>query len=153
MPGTVAPPRGAGLPATRELRAARVAGWSLVLVGCAHLLTVVAAAATDQDAATRQAFDVLRTVPVGIAGPERTLDQLFSGYSLMTGILAAATGCLVLLAGRLAVGAGVSLRPVLAFTLAVAAPSLVVAGVLLPTPPIVMLGVTVTACSVGLLRP
>lgn len=137
----------------RERRAARVAGWALVVLGLGHLLTVGAGAISDRDEATRRALDGLSAVRVALPGPRPTLAELFDGYSLMMGVMVAAMGALLLMVSRPGVSAAGLLRPGLWLTGVVAAVGLVVSWVLLPFPPLVGLGVTFAASVVGLTGP
>jgi hypothetical protein len=92
MPKTArTPPPAEPIPGRRS---AQVAGWSVVVVACGHLLTVAASALSPADPATERAQAGLRTVPVALPGPHHTLDQLFIGYSMMMGTLALAIGLL-----------------------------------------------------------
>lgn len=144
--------------ANRSRRSARVAGWTLVVLGLGHLLTV-AVGSMNQDEATRDALDGLSKVRVGLPGPRPTLGELFDGYSLMMGAMVAALGLLLLvvsgrgLASRPEADAAGLLRPVLWLTGVVAAVGLVISSLLLPFPPLIGLGVTLVACIVGLAGP
>ena len=151
-PSLAVQPRGKAEPPHRMRRAARVAGWALVVLGGGHLLTVAATAVGDQDAATRRALDGLSAVRVGLPGPRPTLADLFTGYSLMMGLMVVTAGALLLTLSRRGGQDAGALRTALWLTAASSALGLVVSWRMLPFPPLIGLSVALLASVAGLIR-
>jgi hypothetical protein len=131
----------------RPRRAARVTGWTLVVLGLTHLVTVAGAALGGQDAATLRVTDQMRTVRVALPGLQPTMADLFTGYSLAMGLMVVTAGSLLLVVAGAPVA---TVRTGLAVSAVSSAIGLVVAWALLPSPPVLGLGVALVATVAGL---
>ena len=74
------------------LRWSRVAGGSLVLTGLGHLATEVFGPETSERSALLAA---MQRWPVALPGVERSVADLFTGFSLMMGVLLIGCGALI----------------------------------------------------------
>lgn len=134
-------------------RACAFGAWSLVVTGTLHAIVVAAGTAVSPPAAERAARATMATTRVGIAGLDRTLWQLFTGFSLAMALFIAGLGALNLLVLRRAPEVLLASRAALALNLGVVAPALALSALLLPPPPIVLLGACCAAFGYALTRP
>ncbi len=131
----------------RDVLGARIFGWSLLVLGAGHLSTAVAELGRTPDAATQQAMAALRLAAVAMPGPQRNLEQLMWGYSLLMGLMVIAFGAAFLWAASRASG---SLRLLLWIGAGVALAGLAISALLMPLPPIIGLGVALVGAVFGL---
>jgi hypothetical protein len=136
--------------ATRLRRTALVAGWTLIVLGIVHTITVILNAA-QRDDATRAAFDAMDRVTVSVPGPHHTMTQLFYGFSLTMALGLATIGTLLVLMARYAERAPGLLEATLWALVIFAAAGLILAWLLLPIPPVAGLSVVLVAGLTGLI--
>lgn len=127
-------------PRTVRSLAARVVGWLLVVTGAGHATLVAVGSASPTPGDERAVRALMETTSVAVGGLERTYWQLFTGFSLVMALLLVGLGALVLLVERRAPELVEGSRAVLALLSLVLAPALVLSALLLPPPPIVLLG-------------
>lgn len=126
---------------------ARILGWSVLLLGAGHLITVALELLRVPDQPTQRAFEALSLAKVSMPGPQRNLEQLFWGYSLLMGLMVIAFGATVIwAAGQIRE----SLRPLLWLGGAFSLLGLIISAMLMPIPPIVGLSVALLGAVVGL---
>lgn len=130
----------------RQVIGARIAGWSLVVLGCGHLITLALDGARPLDAATTEAMAALTRATVSMGGPSHTLAELFLGYSVLMGLMVISLGASVVVVAPRTAG----LRPLLAVVAAAALIGLVVSVWLMPLPPIIGLSLALIGALMGL---
>jgi hypothetical protein len=131
----------------RSVVGAQILGWSMVVLGAGHLGTVALDAGRTPDRATERAYAGLSQVAVAMPGPQRNLEQLFWGYSLLMGLMVIAFGMVVLWTARHVRG---SLRSLLWLSGAVCVAGLAASAILMPIPPLIGFSVAMVGVSVGL---
>ncbi|GAB2681365.1 hypothetical protein GCM10027194_12460 [Thalassiella azotivora] len=130
-----------------------VAGWCLVVAGAGHLTVAALGALSPVPDGERVARAAMDATTVTLAGIERSLWQLFTGFSVLMGLLLLATGGLLLHALRRAPALVDESRAALTLLLGVLAAGWVTSLLLLPSPPIVLLGVAALAVALALRHP
>lgn len=129
-----------------RLLGARIAGWSLVVLGCGHLVTVALDGSRRVDAATSEAMAAMGRATVSLGGPSHSLAELFLGYSLLMGLMVISLGVAVVVAApRMA-----DPRPLLVAVAASCLVGLALSVWLMPLPPIVGLSVALVGAVLGL---
>ena len=136
-------------------RSIAVGAWSLVVTGAGHGALVVVGSVTAPPVAEAEARRVMAATEAVGLGLERSLSQLFLGFSVTMALLLVAFGVLNLLALRHAPQLFLGTDTVLLLDLAVVMIALVISATLLPPPPIVLLAVATAAfgAATGLRRP
>ncbi|WIM92967.1 hypothetical protein ACTOB_004927 [Actinoplanes oblitus] len=134
-------------------RACAAGAWSLVVAGAVHAAVVAAGTAAPVPAAERAAREAMATTHVAIAGLDRTMWQLFTGFSLTMALFIFGLGALNLLVLRRAPHLFLGSRAALLLNLGIALPALVLSILLFPPPPILFLGVSCAAFGYALARP
>ncbi|MEV4704457.1 LIC_13387 family protein [Actinoplanes sp. NPDC049316] len=134
-------------------RACAVGAWSLIVTGAAHAAAMAAGAATSPPPAEEAARRTMAATHVTIAGLDRTLWQLFTGFSLAMALFIAGLGALNLLALRRAPELFLRSRAAGVLNLCVVLPALALSVLLFPPPPILFLGVSCAAFGYALTRP
>jgi hypothetical protein len=132
---------------TRSVVGARIFGWSLVVLGAGHLLTVALDLVRTPDLATAQAMAALRQASVAMPGPQHNLEQLLWGYSTVMGLMVIAFGAAFLWAAR---RAPEGLGSLLWMGTLVALIGLVISVLLMPLPPTIGLSVALVGAAIGL---
>lgn len=132
---------------SRSVLGARILGWSMVVLGVGHLSTVAVEVGAGLDPASERALASLSEVAVAMPGPQRGLDQLYWGSSLMMAVMVIGFGLVVLWAAKKAPD---SLRSLLWLGGTVALAALIVSAVLLPIVPIIGLSIAVLGAILGL---
>jgi len=122
----------------------RLIGWLLVATGSGHATLVAVGYATTPPADERAVRALMAATAIPVAGLERSYWDLFQGFSLMMALMLVGLGALVLL-----VEPTRSVKVLLAVVLV---PALAISVLLLPPPPIVLIGLAAVAATVGLLR-
>ncbi|MEU7902859.1 LIC_13387 family protein [Actinoplanes sp. NPDC049118] len=133
-------------------RSCAIGAWSLLIAGVTHGVAVAVGAATATPAAERATREAMAATHVDIGGLDRTLWQLFMGFSLSMALFIAGLGALNLLALRRAPHL-FDTRAALWLNLAVVLPAFVLATLLFPPPPIALLGVACAGFGFALTRP
>lgn len=141
------------LTSTTRRRASAIGAWSLVLTGVTHAAAIAAGAAASTPAAELAARQAMADAHIDIAGLDRTLWQLFMGFSLTMAVFVTGLGALNLLVLRLAPQLFLTTRAALWVNLSIALPAFALAVLLFPPPPIALLGVASVAFGVALTRP
>ena len=134
---------------TRSLRAAQVAGWTLVVLAAVHITTEIAAIAGDPTAGLLAATTAMDRVAV----PTSAHSYLVTSYgvSFTMALFLAATGAAVVLAVRRARAVPAVTRAMLWFAATVTAIGLVISIATLPLPPTIGLAIALVAAVIGLL--
>ncbi|HXH80695.1 LIC_13387 family protein [Nocardioides sp.] len=127
-------------------------GWLLVTTGGGHATLVAVSMAAGVPAAERPVRDVMAATSVPIAGIERSHWELFMGFSLMMALMLVGLGSLTLLVRHTAPDLAHGTRGVLVLLGLVLVPAMLISVLLLPPPPIVLLGLALVAVVVGLVR-
>lgn len=131
-----------------------IGAWCFVVVGVAHLLVQVGALAGSRPATLRVALDEMAHASSSLLVLDRSLLQLFYGFSVTMGLLALGLGILDLVVARQAPHLVTRGRAVLATNLALSAPVLAVSVLAFPEPPIVALAIATAAFALALaIRP
>jgi hypothetical protein len=136
----------------RSKHACAVGAWSLVVTGVVHAIVVAAGSAATPSAGEQAARRTMAATHVTVAGTDRTLWQLFTGFSLAMALFIAGLGALNLLVLRRAPHLFLDGRAALVLNLGILLPALVLAALLFPPPPIVLLGVSCAAFGYALTR-
>jgi hypothetical protein len=131
----------------RQVVAARIVGWSLIVLGAGHLATTALDSVRTPDAVTVEAMAALRQASVAMPGPAHNLEQLWWGYSTLMGLMVIAFGAAFIWAAGCAAG---SLKSLLWFGVAVALVGLAISLLLMPLPPIIGLSVALVGAIFGL---
>lgn len=126
--------------------------WALVATGVLHAASVAVGTATEAPAAQRAVHDAMAATHVAVAGLDRTLWQLFLGFSLTMALFIAGLGALNLLALRRAPRLFVDTRAALWLNLGIVLPAFAVAVLAFPPPPIALLAVAGAAFGYALTR-
>jgi hypothetical protein len=138
---------------TLRLTATAVAGWTLVATGAGHAALVVVGATGEPQAGERAARAAMQPVTVTVAGLDRSLWQLFTGFSLAMALLLVGFGAVTLVVLREGPHLVQRTRALLWLDAAVVLLLLGVSAALLPPPPIVLLGLAAAAIGTALSRP
>ncbi len=138
---------------TTRLTGTAVAAWALLVTGVGHTVLVVVSAVSETPRDQLDVRQAMVETTTRVAGLDRSLWQLFSGFSLVMALLLVGFGALNLLLVRRHPGVLLESRAVLWLDLAVVLTALGIAVRLLPAPPIVLLGLAVVAVVVALSRP
>ncbi|MBB4745242.1 hypothetical protein BJY16_008701 [Actinoplanes octamycinicus] len=117
-------------------RACAIGAWSLVVTGVVHA-AAVAAGAGETDSPVERLADT----HLVIAGLDRSLWQLFTGFSLAMALFIVGLGALNLLVLRRAPELFLDGRAVIVLNLGIVVPALALSVLFFPPPPIVLLGV------------
>ncbi|GIF16373.1 LIC_13387 family protein [Actinoplanes teichomyceticus] len=133
--------------------ACAIGAWSLVVTGAAHAGTVVAGAAVAAPPAEQAARRAMAATHVDIAGLDRTLWQLFTGFSVAMALFIFALGALNLLVLRRAPHLFLDSRAVPGLNLGIVLAALILSVRFFPPPPIVLLTVSCLAFGYVLFRP
>ena len=126
-------------------RSIAVGAWSLVVTGVGHAALVAIDSVTAPPTGEAEARRVMATTDVVGLGLERSLSQLFLGFSVTMALFLVALGMLNLLALRHAPQLFLDTSAVLLLDLTVAVTALAISATLLPPPPIVLFTVTTAA--------
>ncbi len=133
--------------------ATAVTGWLFVVTGTGHALLVGAGALLEPPEVERGVRQAMAGTSVTVAGLDRTLWELFQGFSLVMAVMLAGFGALNLLVLRRAPQLVHQTRALLWLDAAVLLPVLLVSVLLLPPPPILLLGLAASAVALALSRP
>jgi hypothetical protein len=134
-------------------RACATGAWSLIVTGTVHATVVATGSAATTPPDELAARRAMAATHITIAGLDRTMWQLFTGFSLAMALFLVGLGALNLLALRRVPELFLHSRAALVLNLGIALPALALAILLLPPPPIAMLSVTCTAFGYALIRP
>jgi hypothetical protein len=139
----------------RPLRttATAIAGGLLVLTGTLHAALVVVGSLTPAPAREVPTRELMAGTSVVLGGIERSYWDLFQGFSIMMALMIAGFGALLLLALRRAPHLVLDARGLLVLCAVVLLPGPAVSALLLPTPPIVLFGLALTAVVAALCSP
>jgi hypothetical protein len=124
----------------------------LVATGAGHATLVGVSMAAGVPASERPVRDVTAATAVPIAGIERSHWELFMGFSLMMALMLVGLGSLTLLVRGAAPDLSHGTRGVLVLLGLVLVPAVLISVLLLPPPPIVLLGLALVAVVLGLVR-
>lgn len=144
---TAVPSRGA-----TGSRASALGAWTLVLTGVGHVVTVVISSSGATSPSGQVAQRAMARTQVAIAGSSRSLQQLFTGFSVTMALLLCGFGAINLYVLRCAPQLFTRRRGLLALDLAVTGGGLVLALLLLPPPPVVLFTVAAGAFAVALTK-
>lgn len=139
---------------TRSVRSVSTAviGWLLVVTGSGHASLVAVGHASGPPAEEQAVRALMSATTVAVAGVERTYWELFQGFSLMMALLLVGLGALLLQLRRRVPEPVRGSRSVLVLLALVLVPALGLSVLLLPPPPIVLLGLAVLAVVAALVR-
>ncbi|AEV86954.1 hypothetical protein ACWT_5935 [Actinoplanes sp. SE50] len=132
--------------------ACAIGAWSLIATGAVHAAAIALGTAAATPPAERVARQAMAATHVDIAGIDRTLWQLFTGFSAAMALFIFGLGALNLLALRRAPQLFFDTRAALALNLSILLPAFVLSVLLFPPPPIVFLGASCAAFGYALTR-
>jgi hypothetical protein len=130
----------------------RLGAWCFVVVGAVHLLVLTLKLSTPLPPAELAVLARMGQVEIDGLGVQRSLAQLYYGFSATMGLLALGLGVVLLLVARRAPALLASGSALGRLSFALAAAAFAIALVAFPTPPVVLLGVATVAFG-GALRP
>lgn len=131
--------------ARAQRRSIAVGAWSLVVTGVGHATLVAVGSVTAPPTGEVEARRVMAATDAVGLGLERSLSQLFLGFSVTMALFLVALGALTLLALHHAPRLFLDTGTVLLLDLAVAGTALAISATLLPPPPIVLFTVATAA--------
>jgi hypothetical protein len=134
-------------------RACALGAWSLIVTGAVHAAAVAAGAAAATPPAELAARRAMAATRVAVAGLDRTLWQLFTGFSLAMALFILGLGALNLLVLRRAPHLFLNSRAALVLNLGIVLPALVLSVLFFPPPPIVLLALGGVAFGYALVCP
>ncbi len=137
----------------RDLRTRlfRIGAWCFVVVGLAHLLVQLTALAGSRPATVQRVLDVMAHTSTSLLVLDRSLGQLFYGFSVTMALSVLGYGILNLVVASRAHHLVAEGRLVPAMNLALSALALVVSVLAFPEPPIAALAVATAAFAATLL--
>ena len=134
----------------QSILAYRIGAWSWIVCGAGHSILDIAmrlSPTLDEE----RVDAVLRDQVFALGGISRSSYEVMQGISLAMGVAIVTVGVLLLCIGRLASSAGRA-RPAVLIGLVASVVKLGLAGVLMPSPPIVLFSLASVAFGIALVR-